>query len=132
MVMHVLCLLTTALLVAAIWTTMSATCRWRCAQRVYHDQADFWHILFVVKGKRNIFGAHYLWNLINSKTEASIKRLGDLLYTYAQTLRLQLPLVLHAALSQWVPVVFDQFTVCLDQTHICVCAALDVQICTVL
>lgn len=47
------------------------------AQRVYAEDAEFRHALFVVKGKRNIFGAHYFWDLINQRTEAKVKRLGN-------------------------------------------------------
>lgn len=43
---------------------------------MYSDDAEFWHPLFVVKGKENIFGAHMFWSFINRKTHARVKRLG--------------------------------------------------------
>ena len=51
-------------------------CRWDWSQRMYSDDAEFRHPLFVVKGKENIFGAHMFWSLINRKTAAHVKRVG--------------------------------------------------------
>ena len=47
---------------------------------MYSDNAEFWHPLFVVKGKENIFGAHMFWSFINRKTNARVKRIGRHLY----------------------------------------------------
>lgn len=49
------------------------------SQRVYADQAEFIHTLFTVKGKQNIFGAHNFWDVLNQKTDAKVKRIGELL-----------------------------------------------------
>lgn len=46
---------------------------------MYSDDAEFWHPLFMVKGRDNIFGAHMFWAIINRKTHARVKRIGMLL-----------------------------------------------------
>ena len=43
---------------------------------MYSEDAEFWHPLFIVKGKRNIFGAHMFWASINRRTKAHIQRIG--------------------------------------------------------
>lgn len=43
---------------------------------MYSDDAEFWHPLFVVKGREQIFGAHMFWASINRRTNAHIKRIG--------------------------------------------------------
>ena len=43
---------------------------------MYSEEAIFYHPLFVVKGKENIFGAHMFWASINRKTDARVKRIG--------------------------------------------------------
>lgn len=43
---------------------------------MYSEDAEFWHPLFVVKGKERIFGAHMFWSCINRKTSAKVKRIG--------------------------------------------------------
>lgn len=50
--------------------------RWDCSQRMYAEDAEFWHPLFVVKGRKNIFGAHIFWSSINRRTNAHIQRIG--------------------------------------------------------
>ena len=44
---------------------------------MYSEEAEFWHPLFIVKGKENIFGAHMFWSFINRKTNAKVKRIGN-------------------------------------------------------
>ena len=51
-------------------------CRWDLSQKMYSEDAIFYHPLFVVKGKENIFGAHMFWASINRKTDARVKRIG--------------------------------------------------------
>ena len=46
---------------------------------MYSDDAEFWHPLFMVKGRNNIFGTHMFWAIINRKTHARVKRIGMLL-----------------------------------------------------
>lgn len=58
---------------------------------MYSDNAEFWHPLFIVRGRENIFGAHMFWSFINRKTEARVKRLGGLL-GLAAALALSVPL----------------------------------------
>ena len=48
------------------------------SQRMYADQAEFIHTLFTVKGKQNIFGAQNFWDVLNRRTKAKVKRLGEL------------------------------------------------------
>ena len=47
------------------------------SQRMYAESAEVIH-LFTVKGKRNIFGAHNFWDVMNRRTEAKVKRLSKL------------------------------------------------------
>ena len=58
---------------------MLYACRWDHSQKMYSDDAEFWHPLFIVKGRDNIFGAHMFWSFINRKTNARVKRIGRLL-----------------------------------------------------
>ena len=51
-------------------------CRWDYSQTMYSEDAEFWHPLFIVRGKENIFGAHMFWSFINRKTNAKVKRIG--------------------------------------------------------
>ena len=53
--------------------------RWEHTQKMYSETAEFWHPLFIVKGRQNIFGAHMFWSCINRKTNARVKRIGGLL-----------------------------------------------------
>ena len=46
---------------------------------MYSSDAEFWHPLFIVKGRDNMFGAHMFWSFINRKTNARVKRIGRLL-----------------------------------------------------
>lgn len=43
---------------------------------MYSEEATFWHPLFIVQGKENIFGAHMFWASINRKTSANVRRIG--------------------------------------------------------
>ncbi len=52
---------------------------------MYSEEAEFWHPLFIVKGKENIFGAHMFWSFINRKTNAKVKRIGNAqIFTHVQ------------------------------------------------
>jgi hypothetical protein len=52
---------------------------------MYSEEAEFWHPLFIVRGKENIFGAHMFWSFINRKTNAKVKRIGNVqVYTPVQ------------------------------------------------
>lgn len=53
--------------------------RWEHTQKMYSENAEFWHPLFIVRGRENIFGAHMFWSCINRKTSARVKRIGRLL-----------------------------------------------------
>ena len=59
---------------AKMWTAY----RWEQAQKMYSETAEFWHPLFMVQGRNNIFGAHMFWSCINRKTNARVKRIGRL------------------------------------------------------
>lgn len=53
----------------------AAKAKWDCSQQMYSEEAEFWHPLFIVKGKENIFGAHMFWSFINRRTNAKVKRI---------------------------------------------------------
>ena len=53
--------------------------RWDMSQRMYADNAELVHSLFMVRGKKNIFGAHNFWDVLNRRIEAKVKRLGELM-----------------------------------------------------
>lgn len=61
----------------AIHTAYGGTAKdkWDLSQKMYSEEAIFYHPLFVVKGKENIFGAHMFWASINRKTDARVKRI---------------------------------------------------------
>ncbi|KAL3150047.1 hypothetical protein ABBQ38_013397 [Trebouxia sp. C0009 RCD-2024] len=53
----------------------SPKAKWEHTQKMYSENAEFWHPLFIVKGRENIFGAHMFWSCINRKTNARVKRI---------------------------------------------------------